>query len=330
MSDNVSIPLEITKRDDDRRIVFGFAKFSEDPNNRGYYYIDKQGDVITTEDLENSAYEYALTSRSSGTMHVQKGVGNLVESVVVTPEKLDAWGLEPDAVPVAWWVGYHVGEVEEGQPDPFESIKKGEYLGFSVEGTAFREDVEKANPTGSMLHQDKPLGPASDEEEEEEEEKKKKDDEEEDEVDKRDAESTKIQKKFEAALTDPSLPAGDLDTIQEELWDSEHLFPVTKHEGEDHPQSSHGNRLFSEGTDPIGKLMKRLKTRYKRTDAATLRNLQKKFASAKGPKDAIAHDEIVLEMVRRNLIKPAAMKFKSDEFQKKRENIVRAVTEELA
>lgn len=141
--DAISLGVEFTKRDDERRLVFGFAKFAEDPAARGHLYIDRQDDVITPADLEDAAYEYVLESRDAGEMHVTKGAATLVESFMVTPEKLTAMGLPTDAVPQGWWVGYKVHE-----DDAWARIKDGTYTGFSVEGFGFRDElpeVEKAD-----------------------------------------------------------------------------------------------------------------------------------------------------------------------------------------
>lgn len=140
----ISLGVEINKRDDERRLVFGFAKFAEDPSNRGHLLVDRQGDVVLPSDLEDAAYEYVITSRDAGEMHVTKGAGSLVESFVVTPEKLEAMGLPADSVAQGWWVGYHVSEVEKGDSDPWEKIKSGEYAGFSIEGFGIREEVDLA------------------------------------------------------------------------------------------------------------------------------------------------------------------------------------------
>lgn len=133
----VSMHVSIEKQDEIRGLVFGWAKWSEDPENRGYLLTDTQGDVITPEDLEDSAYEYVLTSRDAGEMHVTKGAATLVESFMVTPEKLHQMGLEADALPIGWWVGYKVHD-----EDVRKRIADGTYTGFSVEGLAVREPVE--------------------------------------------------------------------------------------------------------------------------------------------------------------------------------------------
>lgn len=173
--DAISLGVEITKRDDERRLVFGFAKFAENPARRGTLLVDRQDDIVTPRDLEDAAYDYVLTSRDAGEMHETSGAGHLVESFMVTPDKLEKMGLAPDAVPQGWWVGYHVAPVEKGEVDPWDRIKSGEYGGFSIEGFGVREPVEIAEkvddasepePEGEDLakgHVDLDIDPWSDE-----------------------------------------------------------------------------------------------------------------------------------------------------------------------
>ena len=132
--------IDVTKRDDDEQLVFGWAMFAEDPDKpgSGELHVDKQDDFITPEDLENTAYEYVLTSRSGGVMHAVKGTSELVESVVFTPEKLEKMGLPQDAVSAgAWWLGFRVND-----EDAWDLVKRSKLLSFSIEGTAVREVVD--------------------------------------------------------------------------------------------------------------------------------------------------------------------------------------------
>lgn len=357
--DKAQIPLTIAKSDSEKRLVFGYAKFSEDPTNRGHYYIDRQGDIITPADLESSAYDYVLHSRDSGEMHVSKGAGTLVESFVSTPDKLERMGLPPDSLPVGWWVGYRIHEVEKGQPDPFDKIKSGEYTGFSVEGSAVRTpvDVQKAQPTASDVHVPSTGGPSSAgsaksecECDGDEHDKDcplcitKADDDEGLTTDEKrqliinaqrsqsitPSEADEMLRRLvpeDAPLREdgtPSLTPEQMHFIAEMLT---HLSMVAKHEGEDHPESSHGNRLFKPEADPVGDLLKRLKTRFKRTDVTALRGLQDKFAKSTGEKDALSHDQIVAELARRNIISAKDMKFKSTRFNKLKDEIAAAMTE---
>ena len=69
-------------------------------------------------------------------MHEGEAVGQMIESFMVTPDKLEAMGLPPDALPQGHWVGFHIPD-----SDVFAKIKDGTYGGFSIQGDAIREEV---------------------------------------------------------------------------------------------------------------------------------------------------------------------------------------------
>lgn len=118
----------IAKRDDDKRLVFGWAYMAKRAG--GDAVVDHSGDrVDNIELLELSAYEYVLESREGDVMHTQKQTSVLVESMVFTPEKCEALGLAKDALPVGWWVGFKVLD-----KDAWEGVKSGKYAMFSIEG----------------------------------------------------------------------------------------------------------------------------------------------------------------------------------------------------
>lgn len=128
----------IEKRDDDKHLVFGYALVSEDPDTRGTLHVDRQGDMIEVPDLEEAAYDYVQKSRDAGAMHRgDGGKATLVESVVFTPEKLEAMGLPGDSVPDgAWWIGMKVSD-----EDTWQRVKSGEFSAFSIDGSAVRKKV---------------------------------------------------------------------------------------------------------------------------------------------------------------------------------------------
>lgn len=121
----------IAKTDEPRRLVFGWASVAEDG---GGLVVDKQGDMISPEELEKAAYQFVLFKRDAGEMHRRVGVGVLVESLVTTLEKQRAMGLEPGTLPVGWWVGFRV------DPDIFAKIQSGEYRAFSIHGVGRRTE----------------------------------------------------------------------------------------------------------------------------------------------------------------------------------------------
>ncbi len=118
----------ILKRDEERRMVFGWAYMAKRAD--GSAVVDHSGDrVDNVASLEFSAYEYVLKSREGDVMHTRKTTSVLVESMVFTPEKCEALGLAKDALPVGWWVGFKI--LDE---DAWEGVKSGKYAMFSIEG----------------------------------------------------------------------------------------------------------------------------------------------------------------------------------------------------
>ena len=129
---------EISKVDVDRRQVFGWASIVE---VNGEPVVDLQGDYISIDEVEKSAYEYVQKSRKGGDMHLRdewnepKHASDMIESFVVTDEKKKALGL-PDSTPTGWWVGYQVND-----PDVWSKVKSGERTGFSIHGRGQRSPM---------------------------------------------------------------------------------------------------------------------------------------------------------------------------------------------
>lgn len=123
-----------SKFDEDKRLAFGWASVIK---KDGMDVVDRQGDWIHPEDLEDAAYRYVLSSRIGGDMHKRAGdnphhVSDLVESIVFTDEKIAKLGL-PDDFPRGWWVGFKVHDEETWQ-----QVKKGGRTGFSIHGRGKR------------------------------------------------------------------------------------------------------------------------------------------------------------------------------------------------
>lgn len=129
---------EITKVDDAQQLVFGWANVAVD--KAGNHIEDLQGDLITEAELENAAYAFTLNYREGDDMHTDEVQAHLVESMVFTPEKLEKMGLAPDALPTAWWVGFHVDN-----PELFAKVRSGERRMFSIGGMGYREQFEEAS-----------------------------------------------------------------------------------------------------------------------------------------------------------------------------------------
>lgn len=130
---------EISKVDAEKRQVFGWCSLT---SVNGEPVVDRQGDYIPLEEVEKSAYNYVISSRKGGDMHKRDGeaplhTSDMIESFVVTPEKLEKLGLESDAVPHGWWVGFKIND-----DDQWQAVKKNERSYFSIHGKGRR--IEKS------------------------------------------------------------------------------------------------------------------------------------------------------------------------------------------
>jgi hypothetical protein len=129
---------EFSKVDSDKRQVFGWASIVR---KDGQDVVDLQGDYISIDEIEKSAYDYVIKSRKGGNQHLRDGeaplhVSDMIESFIVTPEKVEKMGL-PEDTPLGWWVGYQIND-----EDTWQQVKSGKRTGFSIHGRGKRAPVE--------------------------------------------------------------------------------------------------------------------------------------------------------------------------------------------
>lgn len=124
----------VAKTDDAKRLVFGWASVSKDA--AGNLLEDLQGDVIEPAELEKAVYEFVLDEGTANEMHRGRVKGRLVESMMVTPDKLAAMGLASVTAPkAAWWLGFKF------DADAYARVKQGTYGMFSIEGESESEEI---------------------------------------------------------------------------------------------------------------------------------------------------------------------------------------------
>lgn len=125
--------IEIVKRDSPKYRVFGWANtvLSAD----GTMLEDRQGHMIPIDDLEEGAYRFTLKRYGSGDMHVSEEFGDLIESAVVTQDKVDA-GVFPREHLGKWWIGFQL------PPDEWEKVQSGKRRMFSIQGRGKLTPVE--------------------------------------------------------------------------------------------------------------------------------------------------------------------------------------------
>jgi hypothetical protein len=133
-SDVRKVSAEITKIDEDQRTVFGWAYITHD--EAGALNVDKSGEFIDDPaELATAAYDFVLESRRGGQNHARGGEGpvvksTMIESMVFTPEKLEAMGVPSGVLPIGWWTGWKVHDDQA-----WLDVKEGRAKSFSIHGT---------------------------------------------------------------------------------------------------------------------------------------------------------------------------------------------------
>lgn len=131
----------IAKVANDQRLVFGWANVIK--TNDGKVLLDRQGDFIDDDwEIEKAAYQYMLSSRKGGVMHVRDDAAVVVESMMFTEEKMAAMGIAKGLLPVGWWLGMQVTDEEV-----WEDVKSGIFKGFSIHGKGIRKVTDIAEHT---------------------------------------------------------------------------------------------------------------------------------------------------------------------------------------
>jgi len=143
----------IAKMNDEQSLVFGYANVSVAKSTAagtgGHEIFDLQMDSIPPDELEKAAYKFVLDFRETDENHEGPAVGQLVESMVFTPEKLEKLCTDPvsgvvyqeallvlkQVLPPRWWVGFKL------DPASYQAVKSGKYKMFSIAGEADRIEV---------------------------------------------------------------------------------------------------------------------------------------------------------------------------------------------
>lgn len=124
--------MKIIKADRAQQVVYGWAGIYTDAD--GNPVADLQGDVIAPEEIEKASYDFILNKRDSGIMHEGKVVGQIVASLVTTPDVVKAFFGDDVKVPVGWIIA-----VRYPDKKVFKKVVNGELSMFSIQGSADRK-----------------------------------------------------------------------------------------------------------------------------------------------------------------------------------------------
>jgi hypothetical protein len=135
--------ISITKVDDEKRLVFGFFNINK---IRGELVEDLQGDLISTEVLEKAVYDFVLNARVQGESHTRMGVGRLVESFMITKQKLESMSKSLTSLGIknlieieceGWFGGFKITDEKV-----WKDVKEGKLPAFSIGGKGKRIPLE--------------------------------------------------------------------------------------------------------------------------------------------------------------------------------------------
>ena len=130
---------DMIKYDDEHNCVFGWGYVSKKAT--GEQVFDHSTEFVAEDDykdLELGMYAFNLEYRASDIGHVEKQTGYLIESFVVTKEKLQKMGLAEDALPMGIWCGFFFPNDED-----YVNIKKMKHPMFSIFGSASKEFIKE-------------------------------------------------------------------------------------------------------------------------------------------------------------------------------------------
>lgn len=121
----------VLKVNDEQRMVWGWASVAVE---RGIPVVDTQGDVIEMDMLQKAAHDFISDYREAASMHRNREIGTVVESIVFTKELQEALGVDFDRE--GWFVGVHIDDEAT-----WEKVKSGEFRAFSIGGSGVREET---------------------------------------------------------------------------------------------------------------------------------------------------------------------------------------------
>jgi len=127
---DVHFNAEISKLNEDKQIVYGWASVIEDG---GKPVVDSQGDVISVDDLTKAAHNFISTCRAAKALHDGEQIGEFVESLVFTHDIQKSLGI--DLGKVGWFVGFKVND-----PEVWKGVKAGRFKMLSIGGSGKRVD----------------------------------------------------------------------------------------------------------------------------------------------------------------------------------------------
>jgi methyl-accepting chemotaxis protein len=151
---NKEVKLLTKAEDGEKMLVYGVVY---EPSTDEELRLDSHNDYMTAEEIERAAHRFMLKAQKIDTQHdFEAGAGKVVESYIA-PTDFEIGGQQ--VVKGSWIL------VTKATPEIWESIKKGEYTGYSLAGTAtaIEKGGEKVEKEQLQNEEEQPLAKSDDE-----------------------------------------------------------------------------------------------------------------------------------------------------------------------
>jgi len=126
--------IDVLKIDEEHRLVSGWFSVIEEG---GQPVEDGEGDVIMLDDLRKAAHQFIGDARVAKLMHGGAQVGEVVDSIVLSPDIQKALGI--DLGKVGWFGTMHITDDRV-----WARVKSGDLAAFSIGGTGERVALDPA------------------------------------------------------------------------------------------------------------------------------------------------------------------------------------------
>jgi len=124
MSKSFTMQANVVKANEEERIVYGWASIV---TMDGKPVIDKQGHIISGEEMEKMATSFMMSERTAKAMHTGESIGQIIHSFPLTAQIAKAIGMETDVE--GWFIG-----VKVHSDAVWQKIKNGDFKAFSIGG----------------------------------------------------------------------------------------------------------------------------------------------------------------------------------------------------
>lgn len=132
------VKLFINKSDEEQKLVYGVVYEPGNADDTSTH--DTHGDFMSAESIEKAAHGFMKEARNIDKEHdFEAGVGEVVESYIAPTD----FTLGEQEVKKGAWV-----LVTKASDEVWEAIKKGEYTGYSLAGTAETIEKQEEKPAG--------------------------------------------------------------------------------------------------------------------------------------------------------------------------------------